>query len=69
MPKLVRFRAPWLQADARAGVAQEAKSTPLTLEQFEATLYRALFIQAVVIIIALTAINAAIMAVLLGALT
>jgi hypothetical protein len=69
MRRLLRCRAPGFHADARAGVTQDAKSTPLTLEQFEATLHRALFIYGALIIVAMTAINAAIMAALQRAFT
>ena len=60
---------PESQADAAVEVAEDARRRLVTTEQFEATLYRALFIQAVVIIITLTAIMAAMMTGLLAAFT
>ena len=60
---------PKSQGDATARSDRGAKSTPLTTEQFEATLYRALFIHAVVIIVALTLVMLVIMSGLLAAFT
>ena len=65
--KLVRSGMPEAQADATVEVAEDVTRGPLTQEQLEATLYRALFIQAVVIIITLTAIMTVMMTGLLAA--
>ena len=56
--KLVRSGMPEVQADATVEVAEDARRRLVTTEQFEATLHRALAIQTVVIIVALTAIMA-----------
>ncbi|MDE2639064.1 MAG: hypothetical protein OXI03_00610 [Chloroflexota bacterium] len=69
MRKRVRLWVPAFKADARAGRDRDAKSTPLTAEQFEATLYRALFVQTVVIIVALTLVMLVLMSGLLAAFT
>ena len=58
MRKLRRARMPSSQADATVEVAEDARRRLVTTEQFEATLHRALAIQTVVIIVALTAIMA-----------
>ena len=69
MRKLVRLGVPAFKADATVRTDREAKSTPLTAEQFEATLYRALFIQTAVIIVALTLVMLVLMSGLLAAFT
>ena len=51
-------RTPEAQAGATGEVAEDARRRPVTTEQFEATLHRALAIQTAVIIVALTAIMA-----------
>lgn len=60
---------PQSRAHGTAGGARERKSTPLTAEQFEATLYRALFVQTAVIIVALTVVMLVLMSGLLAAFT
>ncbi len=60
---------PQSRAHGTAGGARDAKSTPLATEQFEATLYRALFIHGAVIIVALTLIMLVVMSGLLAAFT
>ena len=58
MWKRRRTRMPESQADAAVEMAEDARRRPVTTEQFEATLHRALAIQTAVIIVALTAIMA-----------
>ena len=58
MRKLRRSGMPEAQAGATGEVAEDARRRPVTTEQFEATLHRALAIQTAVIIVALTAIMA-----------
>ena len=65
MRKLRRARMPESQADATGEVAEDARRRPVTTEQFEATLHRALAIQAAVIITVIIVAQTAIMAVLL----
>ncbi|MCY3919263.1 MAG: hypothetical protein OXG38_05585 [Chloroflexi bacterium] len=57
------------QVDATVGRARDAKSTPLTTEQFEATLNRALLRQAAVIITINTAIMTATTTAIVAAFT
>ncbi len=59
MRKLRSSGMPESEADATVEIAEDVTRGPLTQEQLEATLYRALFIQAVVIIATMTAIIAA----------
>ena len=65
MRKLRRTRMPESQADATGEVAEDARRRLVTTEQFEATLHRALAIQAAVIITVIIVAQTAIMAVLL----
>ncbi len=58
-------RTPEAQADATGEDAEDARRRPVTTEQFEATLHRALAIQAAVIITVIIVALTAIMAVLL----
>ena len=68
MWKLRRARMPESPADATVEVAGDTGRGPLTQEQLEATLYRALFLQAAVIITIVITVNAAITTAIMTAL-
>ena len=68
MRKLRRSGMPGSQADATVEIAADVTRGPLTQEQLEATLNRALLRQAAVIITIIITVMTAIMAVMMTAL-
>ncbi len=68
MRKLRRTRMPESQADATVEIAADVTHGPLTQDQLEATLNRALLRQAVVIITIVVTVNAAITTAIMTAL-